>query len=196
MKKLPSPYPVNKVKNQGYHVLYLSRRFSDDPDGNQVAVFMYGARYAAKRALELLLEQDDLLWIHDNKLQSETGIIIEIRPCKDTRYTLRQLWEYELTIAEMAWEMKPPHSTECKTFRYRRQATTLEPQQERRRGKGAPRSSRQGMTPIGDIALALGITAREARAAFRKAKIPKPPQGWAFPPGEVEAVKAKLQEVL
>lgn len=195
MAKLAEPYSVQHHKGAPAYVLYLSRRYRDDPDGNQVAVFIYAAPYAAKRALELILADDGIVWVTDNHLKSESGIEVQVRPCRTTTHTLKELWEYEYTIAEMAWEMQPPYSTECKRFRLERVSEQVPEKVQRKRGNG-PRASRAGMTPIADIALELGITAREARGAFRKARIPKPPCGWAFKPDEVDGIRAKLKEVL
>lgn len=191
-RNLGDPY-ASSPKTTRY-VLYLGRRYADDPDGNQVAVYIFGEVYAVKKAMELILADDDLLWINDNKVQSETGIIIHLRFAEMYDYTLKEMWEHEYTLAEMAWEMLPPYSTQCKKFRHVWAPDQVPERVERRRG--TPRASRNGMTPIADIAMACGVTARDARAAFRKAKVKKPPQGWAFPPSEVEEITKKLKEAL
>lgn len=53
--------------------------------------------------------------------------------------------------------------------------------------------SRKGLVDMHVIASELGISPKEARGILRKLKIPKPPQGWAFPADEVDGIKVKIK---
>lgn len=181
------------------HVLYLGRRMAQDPDNNQQAVFIYDTVRESKRALDIILEDDELIWDGDQKLLSSSGIVIEVRPCKDTKYSLAMLWAHEDSVVQMGKLFSPNLAKEARAYRYGRQPDTLEPKEEkvRTRAPGAmSRAPRDGMIPVGDIAAALGISAREARGALRGAKVPKPASGWAWKPDEVEGIKAKIKEAL
>jgi hypothetical protein len=175
----------------GQYVLYLSRCHADDPDGNQMAAHIFAAPYSARRFIEVLLEDDGFVWEGATILRSESGIVIK---CD----LLAKIIGHEYTLAEMAWRLPEPHRGYAKFFRYGRQPTSLTEAQEGRpeRKASVPRASRSGMVPIADIAMKLGLKARDARAAFRKAKIPKPAAGWAFKPDEVDGVLEKLRAVM
>ncbi len=183
------------MTNRIRHVLYLSRRMAQDPNGDQMAVYIYDFVWEAKRSLGIMLETDDIIWEHDNKLRSESGIVVEIHPCKDTKYTLRMLWEHEDTVAQMGRTLSVNLRDEARRFRHRRQPSEVAPKVEKVR-TGLTRAPRDGMVPVGDIAAAFGVTAREVRGALRKARVPKPSQGWAWKPADVEGVKKLVGEAL
>lgn len=176
------------------HVIYLSRRYSDDPDGNQVAVDIFDMKWQAHLALHVLLEDDGLVWSGDNYLRSETGIIAEVRPSRQTTATLRELWDYDMPVKRLGNELDAHRIKALRRFRYVPDPTVAP--EKKVKTRSLTRTSRNGMVPIADIALEFGLEACEVRAAFRRAKIPKPPQGWAFPASEVEAIKQKVKEVL
>lgn len=174
------------------HVLYISRRFSDDPDGNQVFVDIYNRVWEAHQALLILLEEDGLVWEGDNWLRSESGIVVQVRPCRTTTHTLRQLWEYEVPVKHLGKELAPHEVRKLRRFRTERDPDVAPERKERMRS--TPRASRDGMVPIADLALEFGMEARDVRAAFRKAGVEKPAQGWAFPKDELEKWRTLVKE--
>lgn len=191
-----SPSPPGKP---GKYALYISRHRDDD---TQCMVVVFCAAYAARKFLDILLEDDGIVWEDDCTIRSETGIVVSTRWYPKR---MRACVEHEYSLKEMAFKLPAPHPSWARAFRYGpEQPRTLEAdagatkqREKRERRSSAPRSAAPaGYVHVSDVALALGIDAKAARVALRKIYDEKPKFGWNFPPGEVEELKKKIKEVL
>jgi hypothetical protein len=196
-KDLPEPFGSPPARPAKY-VLYISRHGDDD---TQCIVQSFAARYSGRKFLDVLLRDDGIHWDDECTVRSETGIVVSTRWWPGL---LRRVVEHEYSIAEMAWSLRdyaPEVYRAAKTFRNGPDLPrTLEetPTRERRtRAASAPRASApSGYVHVSDIALSMGIDAKQARVALRKIYPQKPATGWSFPPGEIEALKTKIKEVI
>lgn len=188
------------------YVLYCSRH--NDETATQVMVMIYALAYQARKFLDVLLEDDGIVWedglvpLADpgSTIRSETGIVVSTRFDADA---MRRAVEHEYEVKEMAWDLPPADTRYARHFRHGPPAPrTLEEagvKAERvKRTASAPRASAPvGYVHVSDIALSMGIDAKQARVALRKIyKGDKPIHGWSFPPSEVEALKARIREVV
>lgn len=201
MKKLADPFP-SPPGRPGKYVLYISRR--GDSSQSCSAVSIWAAKYAAKKYLEALLDEDGVVFETPNVLRSESGIIVEnpyVYKDASRGYVLQEVWEHEYSLAEMAWTLPHPYPSQAKLLR-RRPAMTLEqydaavPVQGPKARSSGVRASRDGMTPIAVLAAEFDLCARDCRAALRKAKVPKPTAGWAWRPDEIDGVRALIAKAL
>lgn len=64
------------------------------------------------------------------------------------------------------------------------------------RREGQPRARADDLVTIQTVAASLNIDASRARAALRKAQVPKPPGGWAFDPSDVARITTIIKENL
>jgi hypothetical protein len=196
---LSSPYgscPGHPAK----YVFYLSRHGDDD---TQCMVVSFARRYSARRFLDVLLETDGVVWEEDGcTLRSETGVVVSTRWWPGR---LRECYDHKYSLEELGWIMDPTHVGYARKFRYGPDLPrTLEEdagaqQSSERRAKrtaSTPRTSRDGLVPIADVALALGIEPRDARACLRRLKIEKPSSGWAFTAEQAEDIKRRISEAL
>jgi len=198
---LPEPYG-SPPGRPGLYVIELTKIDDSDELGETTAIF--AEEYGAKKFMELVLADDEYEIEDEMLLVSSSGIVAEYVGVPGS--SMEQIMDYDYSLRELAWQMKPPHKTEALWFRHaRRNPTEAEIEAQRERGKpkkkrrpggrSMHRADRSGMTPIADIALGLGLSARDARGLFRKAKIEKPKQGWAWPPDEVDGIRDLLQEL-
>ncbi len=198
-KELAEPYGSPPGRPAKY-VFYLSRHGDDD---TQCMVVAFAARYAAKKFLDELLQDDGYIWDDcylgepECTIRSETGIVVSTRWWPGR---LKACLEHELSLAEMAWDLQQPHLGWAKLFRNGPNLPrTLEesPEREKReRRSSAPIVAHpSGAIHVSDLALSLGIDARDARRALRSI-MQKPAYGWWFKPEEVDDVKAKIKEAV
>lgn len=203
MKKLPDPFGSPPGKPAKY-CLYISREGEDD---TQCMVVTFARPYSARKFLDVLLRDDTYTWKEATEFQeAETTIVSSSGIVVSTRWwpgKLRKCLEHEYEIAEMAWELDPQHRRWAKEFRngpnFPRtidEAANAGPQRERR--SSAPRATApSNYVHVSDVALSMGIDAKQARVALRKIYPDgKPAVGWNFPPEEVDALKAKIAAVL
>lgn len=193
---LPDPYG-SAPRNPGRFVLYISRHGDDD---TQSMVQVFAQPYAARKFLDELLADDGVVWDDECTIRSETGVVVSTRWYPDR---MREAHSHEYTLEEMAWTLDHLHAAAARRFRCgpelprtAAEAATDRPRRSQSSAPSAPRASREGLVPVGDIALALGVDARNCRAALRKLGIEKPAVGWAWPADQVEAVKARIQGAL
>lgn len=194
---LPDPY-ASPPRNPGRFVLYISRHGDDD---TQSMVQVFAQPYAARKFLDALLADDGVVWDDECTVRSETGVVVSTRWYPDR---MREAFDHEYTLEELAWTLDHVHAAAARRFRSGPELprTVAEATADRPRRSSqsstprAPRASRDGLVPVGDIALALGVEPRLCRAALRKLRVEKPAAGWAWPPSEVEAVKTKIQGAL
>lgn len=56
------------------------------------------------------------------------------------------------------------------------------------------RVAKDGLVTVAEIAEQLGLDPKACRIALRKSNTAKPDAGWAWPPGEVDAIKATIKK--
>ena len=194
---IAEPFP-SPPKRAGAYVLELSK-IEDGPDLGET-ILIFAARYAAKKFMLAVLE-DDAYEIEGDVLVSTSGIVVEYTGVATS--SLTAIMGHEFTIPEMGWALPHPYDGYAHYFRHHRHDPTPEeiaaaaeknkPRRQRSHGGGSMhRAGREGMVPIADIALGLGLTARDARGLLRKAKIAKPASGWAWPLDQVDEIKAVI----
>lgn len=143
--------------------------FSSSKNG-KLDVCVFYARFAAKKFLDLMIEEDEVEWLNDNTLR--TTMDITLRGDK-----LKEIFSHKLTYNENRYH-KLSEDSERRTAiirsdDYAKPFVAGESLSHRKR------SSRKGMTLIKVIAEELGITPREARGILRE-HMKKPEQGWAW----------------
>lgn len=190
------------------YVLYVSRH--KDETGTQVMVTTYPTAYQARKFLDELLQDDGIVWddchpsaCPGSTIRSESGIIVSTRFDAER---MRKAVEHQYEVKEMAWDLPPEHVRWARRFRNGpplpttlEEATgTSETRARRERKASAPKKQAPtGYVHVSDIALAMGIDAKQARVALRKIyKDGKPDVGWNFPPSEVDALKVKIKNAL
>lgn len=203
MAKLADPYGSPPGKPAKY-ALYITREGDDD---TQSMVVTFGARFSARKFLDVLLRDDEIEWQpatqfqeEDTTIVSSSGIIVSTRWWPGR---LRRCVEHEYSLPEMTWDLDRQHVRWAKEFREGpnmprtiEEAAGARPAKERR--SSAPRASAPaGYVHVSDVALSMGIDSKQARVALRKLYPDgKPAVGWNFPPDEVDALKARIKEVL
>lgn len=188
MARLEEPFG-SPPGRPGKYVLYLQR--DSDPDGHSMACYIFAAKYAAKKFIEALAGEG-YEWVGDTIIRTETRTTVR---CDK----LKAILDHEYTLAEMGWDLPDPHRGYARRYHLVgdlaiEEAKNPEMRAERAAKTRTPRASRDGMTSIGDLAEELGIPPRDARGVLRKAKMPKPAQGWAWPASEVEAIREMLRK--
>jgi len=177
-------------------VVFLTKL--DDSANLGPTVMILNTVWAMKKFVESVLEGDSFA-IEGDTLVSSSGIVVDYRGVSET--SLEEIMEHDYSLREMAWQLPFPYSHYAYWFRHVRTEPTQEEMEEAidrampTRRRAMHRAPRDGMVPVADIATGLGLTAREARGLLRRAKIPKPPQGWAWPVDEAENIKAKLAQL-
>lgn len=198
MANLPEPFG-SPPGRPGKYVFYVSRHGDDD---TQSIVQTFAAAYAARKFLDALLEQDGLIWEDPCTIRSETGIIVSTRWYPER---MKKCVEHDYSLAEMAWSLRdyaPDVYNSARRFRSGPELPrTLEdvPERKTRSGKSsAPRADApSGYVHVSDVALSMGIDAKQARVALRKLYPEgKPAYGWFFDPKTLDEVKAKIKEVV
>lgn len=199
MGKLAEAYP-SPPGRPGKYALYFSRHGDDD---TQVMVQVFAAAYAARKFLDVVLEDDGIIWENDCTIRSETGIVVSTKWYPER---MKKVVEHEYTLEEMAWDLQNPHLAEAKRFRYGPpQPRTLEEdaggtrarEKRERRAKGPTVSAPAGYVHVSDVALSMGIEPKQARVALRKIYPDgKPAYGWYFDPKTLDDLKAKIREQL
>jgi hypothetical protein len=199
----------------GKYVLYISRHMDDD---TQVMVMVFAQAYAARKFLDILLRDDGIVW-EDTwyngewpegttmkrgcTIRSETGIIVSTRWYPKR---MHEVVEHEYSLQEMAWDLPMPYSGFAKAFRRGPDLPrTLEDdgvgsraRERKERKSSAPRADAPaGYVHVSDLALSMGIDAKQARVALRKVFADgKPAYGWYFDPKTLDDVKAKIKQAL
>jgi len=188
------------------HVLYLSRAGDDD---TQVATAHFHQTYNARKFVDALFAGDD--WSFDDHaadsargsaepgstVVSTSGVVVSTLFHSDE---MLEIMECEMTPEQAARRLSPEHLRRAAWFRAGpRLPRTLDDdrghaeRQARRVVRSSPRASRAGLVPASDVALALGTSPRDLRAALRRLGVPKPAAGWAWPPAEAEEIKRRIR---
>lgn len=171
------------------HVLYCGH--ANDPDGEHEQIFIYAATYAARKCLEIILDEDDFVMETSQYLRSSSGIHVR---CTE----LQAIIDYEYSLRESAWDLPYPHNAYARNFRKKLSYPQPDTTEKKRRNKGGATKARKtpGMLTIGEIADQLGVHPRDARQVLRKSKTPKPSAGWCWKPEDAEQVKSLLRRIL
>ncbi|OXE37510.1 MAG: hypothetical protein CGW95_00940 [Phenylobacterium zucineum] len=181
---------------------------------NQNGAFTYQCFcgiYAAKRFIEVITEGTSYKWLNCETILAENGVKISTttnpnpKPGDQTYFEMEEVLEHEYTTEEEAWQVPEPMASQWPRFPSQgapRERSNDDDAPAQRR-TATPRPERparpqrvEGNVSVATIAEQLGIDATKARGALRKASEPKPPQGWEWPPSEVERIKAKIKEHL
>lgn len=193
------------------YVLYVTRH--QDETGTQVMVVTYPKAYQARKFLDLLLKDDGWVWddCHPSAdpgstIRSETGIVVSTRFHPER---MRKAVEHEYEIKEMVWDLPPEHRRWALRFRNGPELPkTLEEagitvdaegrRERKQRKSSAPRADAPaGYVHVSDVALSMGIDAKQARVALRKLYPDgKPAYGWYFDPKALDDLKARIKEQL
>lgn len=200
MPPLADPFG-SPPKRAGQYAIYFTKRGDNDAAS---MVLIFAAPYAARKALDLVFAGDEeVVWDDDASEGTadpdttitgvQSGIVASTRWWPER---MQECVDHTYSMQELGWQLPHPYPNYILAFRHGVPERTVPEKKQRvartSSGSSTPRPSREGLTPVGTIADELGITPREARGALRDMQIPKPPQGWAFAPGEVEDWKAKI----
>lgn len=187
-------------KRPGRYAIYFTKRGDDTAS----MVLVFAEPYAARKCLDLIFAGDEeVVWDDDaseGTAEPNTTIVgLQSNIVASTRWWPERMEDcvnHTYSLPELAWQLPHPYPNHILAFRHGVPERTA-PEKKQRTARAArnpstPRLSRDGLTPIGTIAERLGITPREARGALRDMQAVKPPQGWAFPPTEVDDWEAKI----
>lgn len=157
----------------------------------------YG-KYAARHFIDFLAQGSPIKWVNPFTIKTEGGIVIKTSTSGNPRRdagdacTLEEVLDYEMNDLEANWE--PPSNIMQEWERFLVQT----PEVFTMGNSGSTRSSRpqrsEDNTTVAELAEELGMEPRQARQILRKAKTPKPPQGWEWPEDEVDAIKEILRK--
>lgn len=197
-EKLKEPYG-SPPGRPGKYALYLTRHGDDD---TQSMCVIFAAPYSARKFLDVLLEDDGIVWDDECTIRSETGIVVSTKWWPER---MRRVVEHEYTLPEMAWQLDPQHVRWARQFRHGpEQPRTLEEdrghterREKRARASGPKVGAPAGYVHVSDVALSMGIEAKQARVALRKL-FPdgKPAYGWYFDPATLDDLKARIKAAI
>ena len=183
------------------------------PDGRKW-IWNFFAIYAARRAVDYLIQDRPTKWINDNTL-----VIFARPPSTQPMLTittdakpdgLTDIMEHTFTARELAYSLPadkyrigaemfappPPVDYATSNDRPSRLATdSSSPSTPRlsKADKPAKASKPSGLIPLPTILSDTDIDAREARQALRKTNTPKPSHGrWEWSPNEIDTIKASI----
>lgn len=200
MKSLPDPWGSSPGKPPAF--CFYIQRWRDDEERVACYALTAAQRYSGHKLLHCLLADDEIEWVHKNKLKSSSGLVVYMveyhNDYADTPCSLKKIWEHELTLPEMAWDLEDQQVRTCLLIRAHNEPTTLDqiPQREKRERTSGPKvDAPSGSIHVKDIALSMGIDPKDARRALR-AIMPKPAWGWWFKTDEVDSLKARIKEQL
>ncbi len=184
---LPEPFPIYPFKQHPSRFGFTYQ----NSKGNYLFT-NYHSEYAAKHALDAVLEGKTYKWINRRLIITDDGISIKGENVTD----LETIIEYKFKGKEAQWMMPEPY----KTY-YARLAGNVEappsrvstPTQSPTRTLTPSVERPDGLTPLSDIADELGIDPRDARQILRKHS-EKPAWGWAWPANAIEQIRQILRK--
>ena len=143
--------------------------FSASKNG-KLDVCVFYAKFAAKKFLDLMIQDDEITWIDDNTIRTSSDVIIKGEK-------LRKIFDHKVTFDQNRYHMFDQAAEKrCLVIRsddHRKPFIQGESISTRKR------TSRKGMTLMKTIAAELGMTPRMARGILRGA-MKKPEHGWAW----------------
>lgn len=180
-------------------VVNLTFTTSDD----RKYIWNFTVHYAARKAVDYIVQDRKTRWIDDNTLQVFTQYGHIIITTDDG--SLSDVMEYNFTRNQMDWHLPPdylrvgyqmvmPHNPNW-TDRIRHD------DEKPRVAKDAPKpradkpkvARPEGLISLPDLLSDTDIEPKEARQALRKLGTPKPPHGrWEFQPSEADAIKKSI----
>lgn len=201
---LPQAY-ASPPGRPGKYCLYISR---DGEDDTQSMAVVFAASYAARKFLDVLLEDDEIEWwenpfmvrlgvnVEGCTIRSSSSIVVSTRWWPDR---MRKVVEHEYSLEEMGWQLRNPMRQWAVMFRNGPNfPRTLEEdghvREKRERKPVQHRAPRDGLTPVADIATALGMEPREVRGILRGLKIEKPAAGWAWPAEKAAEIQSLIEK--
>jgi hypothetical protein len=180
----PFPHPPQKAGK------YQVRIFRDK---DLKALLIFAACYAARHFVDLCLKDQKWDYVGDHRLEADDGHILIWSE------QLHEIMDHKMTQEEAAWELPRPYPNYAHMVLDGTWSDSKEVKAEPEphpapatKHEKTPKSSRDGLISIGQIATELRLDPREARAILRKKNIEKPTAGWAWSEEEVLAIKKLL----
>jgi hypothetical protein len=173
-------------------------------NGSRFATFAWTKAFAAKKAVDFLIGEDEYKWLDNRTIITDSGIKIKSDELED-------IMEHEFSKSEQEWDFAPhdqdgfalramrKSDEDLVTERKERNVRTAYVGDERpkasrkEKGSSKPRASRDGLVTIQAICEELGIDPRDARRVLRGSKtFQKGESGWAWPEGQADEVRKFL----
>jgi hypothetical protein len=147
-------------------------------------VCVFYAKFAAKKFLDIMIEDDEIEWLDDNTLLTSEDVRIR-------GLQLKQIYNHKVTYNEDRYHsLGDECSQRARVIRSDDEPKPYIPGED---SSTRRRTSRKGMTLMKDIAAGLNMTPRMARGILR-GKVDKPKHGWAWRTAdEVQRIKNILQ---
>lgn len=196
---LKHPYPSSPTRNPTIGLKFYR-------DGKFVAHHAFCAVYAAKRFLDLVIDNHPVKWASDNEIEVFGPVAIEVRGEHGT--DLDKIMEHVDNKNEAQWIMMPPYTGFARNIRRLSQIEPREPAAPvapapTERPKPQPKPVKRktatddSMITIGMIADELQIAPRIARGILRTLNTPKPASGsWEWTADEADAIRNLIKENL
>lgn len=197
---LPEPLPSSPHRPAS-HVFYCFK-------GEKALVVSWAARYAAYQFIAHLVEgEGPYKWtkrrtksgfVIKHGVEFESGLRIEVNEPRELEETLEGP---DPTEQESEYELPDPFPQQIEMLKHWDEARIEAAREKSLRGRKSragvdnktPRPSKEGLTTIQSLGEELGIDPRECRVILRKHSS-KPDAGWAWPEGEVGAIRDLLKK--
>lgn len=136
----------------------------------KIDICVFRAGFAAKHYFDMMVADDELEWVSDEHLETDSGITI-----KGDR--LRDIAELDMARVERdLFSLSEDYKKRVQYIRSSRPYIAPPPDTMTRR----KRNSRRGMILAKTLANELGMNPREFRSKLRRMGIQKPERGWAW----------------
>jgi len=149
----------------------------------KLTIHIFRAPFAAKHLFDLMVEEDELQWVDDECVQTESGLVLKGNE-------LRRVAEMELARVEREWfSLSERYHDDVRHMRSDRPYVERpDPHTVRKR------NSRRGMILAKTLAAEMGMKPREFRSKLRRLGVEKPDKGWAWrTPEEAARMKALVR---
>lgn len=157
-----------------------------DYNGNLI-ILVFGHVFAAKKMVDILVDEETFKWKTPLSIETERGIIIKSEQLEEIiEYEYRNEAEEEFMFPSpldknlSRFMLSTQEIADLKALKATVNTDGVTTRVKREKKESTPRPSKEGMTTIQDLCKELGIEPTNARAALRKGQFQKPPQGWAW----------------
>lgn len=215
--RIDPTYPTNPILQDPHVILgrikMLKPAFPSSPqrppvlelkfarEGNLVASLTFAAYYPAYILLKEFIDGHDRVWVSDDAIETDEGILISTG-----QHELDRLLTRKYTAEELAWELPSNYKrlvAQIKGISFKQQSNDdtpddpvppqTKPKGDKPKPKSKPVRSGDAIT-IAQLAEELGILPRDARAILRKSNTPKPDAGWEWEPTQAETIRELLKK--
>lgn len=147
----------------------------------KIDVCVFRAGFAAKHYFDMMVADDELEWISDEHLETDSGLTLKGED-------LRDIADFDMARTERdLFDLPDSYADRVKYMRSDKRYVAPPPDSVDRRR----RHSRRGMILVNELAKGLGMKPREFRSKLRRLGIDKPQRGWAWrDPNEAARMKA------